>query len=142
MYYHQRSDYRRNKYTLLVDFFLIYSKDTRYTCTKYHTLFSYLKKSTLLRKYNVTLSKITCKLHHEMFIDLPTERHPVLQTVSLYISSTILSKYTCNLSMHVQATHQQGCFGNRLSSQIVCQCLKAMFPAHLDMNERTDKQNV
>lgn len=78
---------------------------------------------------------------HEMFIDLPTERHPVLQAVSLYVGSDILSKYMCNFSIHVQTIHQQGCFGNKLS-QIVCQCLRAMSPAHLDMKERAEKQNV
>lgn len=78
---------------------------------------------------------------HEIFIDLPTERHPILQAISSYISSNILSKYMYNFSIHVQATHQQGCFANMLS-QIVCQCLRAMSPAHWDMNERAEKQSV
>lgn len=46
---------------------------------------------------------------HEIFIDLPTERHPILQAISSYISSNILSKYMYNFSIHVRATHQQGC---------------------------------
>jgi len=94
-------------------------------------------KSALLRKKNYFKHNNM----HEMFTDLPTGRHPVLQVVSLYISSDVLSKYVYNFSIHVQATQQQGFFGNKLS-QIVCQCLRAMSSAHLDMKERAEKQNV
>ena len=101
------------------------------------------KKSTFLRKKKKLLypQEHACYMH-EMFIDLSAERHPVLQAVSSYVGSNILYKYMYNFSIYVQATHQQGCFGNKLSSQIVCQCLRAMSPAHLDMNERAKKQNV
>lgn len=76
-----------------------------------------------------------------MFVDLPTGRHPILQAVSSSISSDILSKSMYNFSIHVQATHRQGCFGSK-TSQIICQCLRAMSTAHLDMKERAEKKKI
>lgn len=117
----------------------MHSQSSTNRLTKQHTLFFlFAKKSALLRL------KISCFVHknmHEDLMDLPTERHPPLQPVSLYVSCNTLAKYTHNLPTYVQATHQQGCFGNKLS-QIAWQCFRAVSPVRLGVDEGAEKQNA
>lgn len=125
-------------YFAVVNFFRIPSEHSTYVCTKLHALFSALQKINFLEKKNYFVHK---NMHGTSMRCLLTSllkdtQFSNLSVLTSFSSTCIISPYACKILLSGAGNKENKLF------QVVCQDLRAVSPAHLDMYERAEKQNV